>query len=82
MIIPAAMNIYSAMESLKRRDPKWIDDELKELASSNAENDIEKQCGREATFRAGYLLGLEVARCILAGMPVLYQAGLKPENLL
>jgi len=82
MMIPAAMNIYSAMDALKKRDPKIVDDELKELVSSNAENSMDSQTGREATFRAGYLLGLETARCILMGMPAIYQAGLKPEDLL
>lgn len=72
MIIPAAMNIYSAQDTLKHRTQDEINDELKELRSSNA----------NGTFEDGYLLALEVARVILAGEPQIYQAGLKPGDLL
>ena len=71
MLVPAAMNIYSAQDALKQRDKAFVDDELKELRLSNA----------SGTFEDGYLLGLETARAVLLGMPKLYQAGIKPEEL-
>jgi hypothetical protein len=74
MIIPTAMNIYSAKEELKKMDPRWRDDQLKELCSAipAATDDM----------AAGYELGLAVARVVLMGEPPIYQAGLKPEDLL
>lgn len=74
MIVPAAMNIYSAQEMLKARAQQWLDDEKKEFLAAVP--------AASPDMVAGYLLGLETARAILMGQPPIYQAGLKPENLL
>jgi hypothetical protein len=71
MQIPEAMNIYAAQDHLKH-DRTGVEGELKELHTA----------GAAGSFEDGYILGLAVARVMLAGIPAIYQAGLKPEDLL
>jgi hypothetical protein len=74
MVIPAAMNVESAVDMLKVIDKAVIDDQLKELREGlpGVNNDIEK----------GYLLGLQTARSVIRGNVAIGLAGIDAENIL
>lgn len=68
------MFIESAQDMLKTLD-KWTrDDQKKELKFAVA--------GASDDFAAGYELGLQTARAILAGSPALVLKGVKPSDVL
>ncbi len=80
---PGVMFIESAIDSLKNADPAMLVSQAKELHSLG---DVRAQetgaSGITNDFQAGYKLGLETARMILRGSPVLVLKGIKPEDLL
>ena len=83
MIIPAAMNIESAADSLKSVDQRWRDDQLKELRSfGDARARALGAAGITKDFAKGYELGLQTARQMLAGSTALMLKGVNPEDVL
>jgi hypothetical protein len=83
MQVPAAMFIESAADTLKAL-PEWIrTDEVKELRSfGDARAKQLGATGVSTDFEAGYVLGLQVARVILATNIALEKAGVDPQTLL
>lgn len=74
MLVPAAMNIETAIDSMKHL-PEWMRvDQRKELYSALGE--------KSEDFQQGYELGLATARVILAGSVRLALNGVKPEDVL
>ena len=77
MIVPAAMNIESAIDMLKQWPEKlmWVlPDQLKELHSAVGE--------KSEDFQQGYQLGIQTARAIIAGSAEVLMHGANPENIL
>ena len=85
MIVPAAMNIESAVDSFKTV-PEWVaKDQLKELHSAIGA-DTAKRMGIQypltLEFAAGYQLGIQTARAIIAGSVEVLTKGADPQNIL
>ena len=77
MIVPAAMNIESAVDMLPKV-PEWVRfDQIKEL-----------NCAMGAApppsldFQKGYELGIQTARAILMGSAALILKGVNPDDVL
>jgi hypothetical protein len=69
MQIPAVMFIEAALDSLKDRAPSIVAAELKEFgALGNRLDSVEVPEGCSDVAK-GYLIGIETARVLLAGMP-------------
>jgi hypothetical protein len=83
MLIPAAMFIESAADSLPRLTDFVKTDQLKELASFG---DVRAQrigaTGLSEDFKIGYTLGLQVARTLLAQNVTLLMAKINSSDLL
>jgi hypothetical protein len=83
MIIPAVAFIETALETLKTRDALVIEGEVKEFRSLGRrlqrmalpENVSNPEQITDA--ERGYLIGLETARALLAGMPTAVMAGVE-----
>ena len=75
MQVPSAGFVEAAQEKLKRQDPDVLADESRELKQAVGE-------GVGEGFTNGYLLGLETARVMLLGHPLLPLKGVDPESLL
>lgn len=82
MIVPATMNIYSGEAMLKDRKPEFLTSEVKELRASSASMRVQGDGAAQSGFEEGYLLGLETARAILAGSPVLMLANIDAKSVL
>jgi hypothetical protein len=94
-LAPAAQFIESAADGWSAVDPNMLTSEVKELNSFGPQR-VQKMLAstpepivaalRQSTMSAdltlGYLLGLQVARTILAGSPQLAIARIKPGSLL
>lgn len=65
MIIPSVMFIEMALDSLKARDPKLLEMEAKEFAALGPQRQQDAQQSLDPMV-AGYLIGLETARVLLA----------------
>jgi len=76
MIIPAVAFIEMAQDALARREHATIADELKEFDAMGAGRleKVRKGLPQATEFEAGYLLGLETARAMLAMNPAAVQA--------
>ena len=74
MVIPAAMQIESAIDTLKTVETDYLADQLKELHSAVGD--------KSDDFQAGYQLGLETARVMIATNVQIIQKGVKPESVL
>ena len=83
MIVPAAMDIESAADSLKNL-PHWIhDDQLKELAAfGDARAKELGASGVSDDFKIGYLLALQTARVMIASSAELATKGADPNKVL
>ena len=71
---PSAGTIEGAVDDLKKADDHMLEAQGSELASAVP------ALSQEATY--GYNLGLQTARRMLAGSPVLSIAGIDPTSLL
>lgn len=83
MLSPAVMFIESAIDDLKNVPEFIAQSQIKELNSLGPAR--AKEAGASDLnndFRAGYALGLQVARIILAGSPLLALANVKAKNVL
>jgi hypothetical protein len=78
-MIPDVVTIQAGLSLLKARPQAVLDAELLELRQFVPAPVHRVQ---PMSFEYGYLLGLEVARVILAGDSRLINAGIKPEELL
>lgn len=67
MIIPAAMFIEQAADSIKYLDAEVIKDELTELAAAGVKPEFTGAAlpSWVSDFQSGYLLGLQTARTII-----------------
>jgi len=77
MIVPAAMNIESAVDMLKRfpKERAWVlPDQLKELRSAVGE--------KSQDFQDGYQLGIQTARAIIASSVAVMLKGVNPDDVL
>lgn len=77
MVIPSAMFVEMAQDSLKTADKAMLDDEAKEFASA-----VGGQSAMVMTATEGYLLGIQTARMFLAGSVLLAKAKIDPGELL
>jgi hypothetical protein len=83
MQIPAAMFIESAADDLSKLPDSVRADQLKELASfGDARATQIGASGLSDDFKAGYTLGLQVARTMLAQSAALAIANINPDDLL
>jgi diaminopimelate decarboxylase len=74
MFIPNAMSIESAIETLKTRDPRWLADQQKELHEAVGD--------KSDDFKAGYELGIETGRVMVATSGEVVTHGADPEKIL
>lgn len=74
MLIPAAMNIESAMDEVKTLSEFMHTHQLHELESAVG--------GTSQDFQRGYELGLQTARVILAGSAALLLKAIDPSTVL
>jgi hypothetical protein len=76
LIIPAVMFIEMAMDALKERAPGFVASEAKEFSALGPARkaEIVAHCGGD-DMAAGYLLGLETIRVLLATNVKAVQAG-------
>jgi hypothetical protein len=85
MIIPNAEVIEETLNAVSKVDPKWIADQVKELAESNAYLKsgftLEPSTSSEA-FTAGYNLGLQVARTMIAQSAAIAVSSVNPNDVL
>ena len=82
-MIPAAMFIESAADSISTLDPAVAADQLKELASfGDARAQKLGASGLSKDLQIGYELGLQTARAILATSMALISKGVKPGDVL
>jgi hypothetical protein len=83
MVIPAAMNIEMAADSLKTVTALVKLDQLSELKSfgDTRAQDIGAS-GLSEDFKRGYELGLQVARVMIAGSVEVVLKGVNPEHVL
>jgi hypothetical protein len=94
-LAPAAMLIELAADGWSKADPKMLTSEIQELnsfgsvraqkmAATSPDATVEalRLSNVSADFTLGYLLGLQVARTVLAGSPQLAIQGIKPDSLL
>lgn len=85
MQIPAAMMIESAIDNLPKLDPRWRNDQIKELDFAMGTDKAEKlgltfPLSKEA--QVAYCLGLETARVVIAMDMQVRMKGLDPETIL
>ena len=85
MLIPAAMQIESAVDMLKKLPESVQTGQKRELYSAMGASTA-SQLGVSfpitPEFEAGYALGLETARVVLAGTGVLWIKGIDPAVVL
>lgn len=86
MIIPAAMNYYSAAEMLTKPDNNLtviIASQMKELrsAAGSLEQDY-KLPAQDHSFLLGVMLGIQTARVLLKQDVLLMKTGINPDNIL
>jgi hypothetical protein len=80
---PAVMFIESAIDSLKSADSQMLASQAKELNSlGDARAQQVGASGITPDLLAGYQIGLQTARMVLCGSPLLVLKGVKPEDLL
>lgn len=85
MIIPAAMNIEAAVDSMATVAAEMKADQTKELVAAMGAQTTKKLGVRfppSGTFITGYQLGLQTARMLLAGSVELATKGVNPEDVL
>jgi hypothetical protein len=85
MVIPAAMNIESAIPGLKQIEQRWRDDQIKELTCAVGASTATQLCisfPLSDEFKRGYELGLQTARGMIAGSVELMLKRANPENIL
>jgi len=75
MQIPSAGFVEVGFDALRKKDATILADETRELKQALGAN-------VSAEFTNGYLLGLEVARAILATQPLLPLKGVDADSLL
>ncbi len=80
---PAKMIIDSAIDNLKDADPKMLANQAHELQSlGDARARDAGASGVTPDFQSGYKLGLQTARMMLRGNPLLAEKGIEPGGLL
>ena len=83
MIIPAAMNIESAADSMRTLDPRIVEDQLQELDSFGATRlQSLGMTGLSDDVRLAYTLGLQVARTVVASSAEALIHGADPAKIL
>ena len=82
MLSPAAMMIEAAADALPNVKQSMRDSQQRELSSFG---DVRAQklgaSGLSDDFRKGYELGLQTARTVLAGSPLLALSNIKPGDV-
>jgi hypothetical protein len=83
MLSPAVMFIESAIDDLKNVPQFIADSQKRELTSLGAARAQKAGAsGLTPDFTAGYVLGLQTARIILAGSAALVTKGVDPKDVL
>jgi hypothetical protein len=83
MLSPAVMFIESAIDDLKNVPQNIADSQKRELYSlGDARAEKAGASGVTTDFTAGYVLGLQTARVILAGSAALVMKGVDPKDVL
>lgn len=74
MVVPAAMDIEMAVDSLPKIDERVLADQARELHCAVGDTTPD--------FVGGYQLGIQTARLMLAGSAELAMHGADPKNVL
>lgn len=85
MVIPAAMNIEVALDTLPKIDQRWRDDQLKELSEGVGESSaivLGVAFPLSDEFKRGYELGIQTARNMVAGSAEILLKGGDPVKVL